>query len=45
MSKWRTRFAQFRVAGLEDAPRPGKAAKYDQETEKRILAQLDCSPR
>lgn len=44
MSKWRTRFAQFRVAGLEDAPRPGKAAKYDQETEKRILAQLDCSP-
>jgi transposase len=44
VSKWRTRFAQFRVAGLEDAPRPGKAAKYDQETEKRILAQLDCSP-
>jgi transposase len=44
VSKWRTRFSQFRLAGLEDAPRPGKAAKYNQETEKRILAQLDCSP-
>jgi transposase len=44
VSKWRTRFAQFRLAGLEDAPRPGKAAKYNQETEKRILAQLACSP-
>jgi transposase len=44
VSKWRTRFSQFRLAGLEDAPRPGKAAKYNQETEKRVLAQLDASP-
>jgi transposase len=41
VSKWRTRFARCRLAGLEDAPRPGKTAKYDKETEKRILVQLD----
>ena len=29
---------------MEYAPRPCKAVKYNQETEKRILAQLDCSP-
>jgi transposase len=28
-SKWRTRFARCRLVGLEDAPRPGKTAKYD----------------
>ena len=44
VSKWRTRFYRYRLAGLEDAPRPGKTAKYTQETEKRILAQLDSSP-
>jgi transposase len=42
ISKWRTRFFRDRIAGLEDAPRPGKTAKYDKETEKRILAQLDA---
>lgn len=42
VSKWRTRFARCRLPGLEDAPRPGKAAKYDKETEKRIWAQLDA---
>jgi transposase len=44
VSKWRIRFAHDRIAGLEDAPRPGKTAIYDQETEKRILAQLDVAP-
>ena len=44
VSKWRTRFSRNRLAGLEDAPRPGKAAKYDMTTEKRILAQLDVPP-
>jgi transposase len=44
VSKWRIRFAQYRIVGLEDAPRPGKTAIYDEETEKRILAQLDMSP-
>jgi transposase len=44
VSKWRTRFYRNRIAGLDDAPRPGKTAKYDQTTEKRILAQLDAPP-
>lgn len=42
ISKWRTRFFRDRMVGLEDTPRPGKAAKYDKGTEKRILAQLDA---
>jgi transposase len=42
ISKWRTRFLHNRLVGLEDAPRAGKTAKYDKETEKRILAQLDA---
>ena len=44
VSKWRTRFSQRGIAGLADAPRPGKRAKYDRTTEKRILAQLDAPP-
>jgi transposase len=44
VSKWRTRFARCRLEGLQDAHRPGKTAKYDKQTEKRILAQLDASP-
>ena len=44
VSKWRTRFYRNGMAGLDDAPRPGKMAKYDATTEKRILAQLDAPP-
>jgi len=44
VSKWRTRFYRDRMGGLEDAPRPGKTAKYDAATEKRILSQLDAPP-
>ncbi len=44
VSRWRTRFAQHRIAGLADAPRSGKPAKYDETTERRILAQLDQPP-
>lgn len=44
VSKWRTRFARLRLAGLADAPRPGKPAKYDATTERRILALLDQPP-
>ena len=44
VSKWRTRFAKHRLTGLADAPRPGKPAKYDETTERRILAQLDQPP-
>lgn len=44
VSKWRTRFAQHRVAGLSDAPRRGKPAVYGHATERRILEQLDQPP-
>jgi len=44
VSKWRNRFARSGMAGLMDAPRPGKAAIYDDATEKRMLAHLDSPP-
>ena len=44
VSRWRIRFAQHRISGLADAPRPGKPVKYDETTEQRILAQLDQPP-
>ncbi len=44
VSKWRTRFAKQGVAGLGDAPRPGKPRRYDDATERRVLAQLDQPP-
>jgi len=42
--EWRRRFAQQRWPGMQDAPRPGAARRYDQRTEQRILAQLDTPP-
>lgn len=44
VSKWRQRFAKDRLAGLSDAPRPGKPHKYSDETVKRVLAMLDQAP-
>jgi len=44
VSKWRKRFAAGRMAGLQDTPRSGKPRTYTEETEKRVLAQLDQSP-
>jgi len=44
VSKWRQRFTQQRLAGLDDAPRTGKPKTYDQQTEKQILALLDSDP-
>ncbi len=43
-SKWRGRFLRHRLQGLQDAPRSGKPAIYDQNSERRILAQLDRLP-
>src|SRR5260370_17075978 len=44
VSKWRTRFAARGLVGLQDAPRPGRARRYDAEIERRVLAALDQKP-
>src|SRR3954470_3207186 len=44
VSKWRQRFGVKRLKGLSDAERSGKPAKYDQNTEKRVLELLDEAP-
>lgn len=41
VSKWRTRFAKDRLAGLRDAPRSGPPVRYGKSAEKRVLACLD----
>lgn len=42
--KWRDRYTAQGLAGLRDAPRPGKPRTYDDRTEQRILARLDEPP-
>ena len=44
VSKWRTRFARLGIEGLKDAPRAGPPPRYDETTERRILAVLDETP-
>lgn len=44
VTKWRTRFAQKRMEGLEDAPRPGKQRLYGPNDERRVLTRLDEEP-
>jgi transposase len=44
VSKWRMRFAQDRLLGLQDAPRPGAGRRYDKTIEKQIFAMLDKEP-
>jgi transposase len=44
VSKWRVRFAQSGLNGLQDAPRPGAVPRYTETTEHRILARLDEAP-
>ena len=44
VSKWRQRFVQQGLPGLQDAPRPGLKGRYDEATEQRVLKQLDQPP-
>ena len=44
VGQWRRRFAEHGIAGLRDAPRPGKPRKYGTELRDRILAQLELPP-
>jgi transposase len=44
VSKWRTRFARHGLAGLDDEPRSGQPRKYDEQTDRRVLALLDQPP-
>jgi transposase len=42
--KWRQRFVQGGLAGLEDAPRPGAKAIYGADFRNRVLALLEQPP-
>ena len=42
--QWRQRFAATRLEGLADTPRSGKKPRYNQDTERNILALLDTDP-
>lgn len=44
VGRWRQRFAERGIAGLRDAPRPGKPAKYGVVLRDRLLAQLELPP-
>lgn len=44
VSKWRKRFAEQRLAGLQDAPRPGAQVVYDEDVDQRIFQKLDEDP-
>ena len=44
VSKWRTRFAAEEADGLCDDFRPGVTPRYDETTERRILAKLGEPP-
>ena len=44
VSKWRNRFYEHRLSGLQDAPRKGAPARYDAKTKQRILKALDKKP-
>jgi len=44
VSKWRNRFKREGIEGLQDAPRKGAPCRYDENTERRILAVLDEPP-
>jgi len=42
--KWRGRFSEHGLKGLEDAPRPGAERVYDEVFRNRVLAMLEKAP-
>src|SRR3954467_5175892 len=44
VSRWRHRYADHGLEGLQDKPRPGKQPIYTKATDKRILKLLDRPP-
>ena len=44
VSRWRRRYAQGGLRGLQDAPRPGRRRRYGEATQQRVLKQLDQPP-
>ncbi len=44
VSKWRKRFAEYGIAGLEDEPRPGKPETYGQPFRDKLLSKLETDP-
>ena len=44
VSRWRHRYADHGLEGLQDKPRPGKQPIYTKATDKRILRLLDKPP-
>jgi transposase len=43
-SKWRVRYAEKRLAGLDETGNRGAVAKYTEATDRRILGQLEETP-
>lgn len=43
-SKWRVRYSEHRLAGLDETGNRGNAPKYDADTTRRILRVLDLRP-
>ena len=43
-SKWRVRFAEHRLAGLDETGNRGNEPKYTADTTRRILRNLDLRP-
>ena len=44
VGKWRKRFAQYGIAGLEDEQRPGKPKQYGEDFRDELLATLKLKP-
>jgi len=44
VSKWRQRYAQQGLRGLQDVPRLGPRRRYGEATQQRVLKQLDQPP-